>query len=328
MNITQRIRNFIASNHIVRWLGRGYAYPLEISAHKFGETIYINIAQLLTDIYAELVWTTRTETSMWKAWKAWVDRNGQRVILRLLTGKGYVVVGYHSQVDAAGNVSWAFYELADDKYTTRKVGDVEKVVCKDATQLYFVLRSPTFEQTGMSDHDLCHGYIKMIDAVLNGATTTAERLGAYVMLTPKSDNFGGTLDEQEKDELEKETEKSYGMLKGQKQVMILPRPMDASIVSLAQADIRMNDKARLAILAIADRLKVPANQIAIIDGGQSKSFANGTEYREGDMAKYRSFRRLIDSTLYDMAVELGMHPDYVLENEPKSPQGQTIENQE
>jgi hypothetical protein len=101
--------------------------------------------------------------------------------------------------------------------------------------------------------------------------------------------------------------------------------MDTEVVSLANVDIRMNDKARLAILAIADRLKVPANQIGIIDANSSKTLSNGTELREGDLAKYRSFRRLLNATFYDMATELGMQVNYTLENEPKTVQGQTIE---
>lgn len=120
-------------------------------------------------------------------------------------------------------------------------------------------------------------------------------------------------------------QQSYGMLSRQRQVMVLPRPMDSQVVSLAAVDARMKDKAQLAILAITDRLKVPANQIGIIDANSSKALANGSELREGDLAKYRSFRRLLNATWYDMATELGMQVNYTLENEPKTIQGQTIE---
>lgn len=326
MNTLQRIRNFFLGNHVLRWFANGFGMPLELTCHNFGETIYLNICQILTDIYAELIWQSVSQTPKWQAWSNWARRNGQRILLQLLQGKGYAVIGYHSTKEIDGTLSWSFYELPENKYTTRRVNEYEVVECNDKAQLFYVMRSPTFEQTGKSDHTLCEGYIALVDAVLNGATTTSERLGAYIMMTPKTDNFGGVLNEEDKDELEKATEKGYGMLRNQKQIMILPRPMDAEVVSLAQGEIRMTEKLRSAVLAIADRLKVPANQIALIDGGQSKSFANGTEYREGDLSKYRSFRRLIDATFYDMAVEIGLKPDYVLENEPKSVQGQTIEN--
>lgn len=326
MTFAQRIRNFFGGNHTLRWYSNGYGYVPELTCHKFGETIFLNIAQILTDIYAELTWTSDSPTAMWRAWSDWATRNGQRISLRLLRERGYVVVGYDSRLDVDGNPVWAFYELSDDKYTTRRVGDKEIVECKDASQLFYVLRSPSFEQVGTSDHELCKGYIALIDAVMNGATTTAERLGAFILMTPKSDNFGGVLTKDEKDDLEKEMSKGYGMLRHQKQMMLLPRPMDTATVSLAEGDKKMVEKMRQAVLAIADRLKVPANQIALIDANSSKSLSNGTELREGDMAKYRSFRRFVDATFYDMAVELGMRPNYILENEPKSVQGQQIEN--
>lgn len=328
MKIIENIKSLFTrnSNHALRWYGDTYGLPWEISRHKFGDLVYLNIAQILTDLYAELSWVSISDTEKWKAWRTWAERNGQRLLLKLLRTDGYAVIGYHSTMDAEGKVSWYFYELPRKAYRTQRVDDVEVVKCNDASQMFYVMRSPTFEQTGTSDYELCKPFVAMLDAVLNGATTTAERLGAYVVMSPKADNFGGVLTESDKEDLEKTTQEQYGMLRGQKQMMIMPRPMDSQIVSLANVDVRMKDKAVMAICGIADRLKVPVNQIAMIDGGQTKAFANGTEYREGDMAKYRTFRRLIDATFYDMAYELGLRPDYTLENEPKSTQGQTIEN--
>lgn len=293
----------------------------ELTKYTFGRAMFLNIAQLLSDLYAELYWEVR-DTPMSIAWRDWANRNGQRIMLQLMYGDGYKVIGY----ERTDGGQWMFYELPTSAYTTQTVGDVEMVKCYKADQLFYVLKSPTFEQLGQSDYQLCEGYIRLLDATLNGATTTAERLGAYVIMSPSSGEFGGVITKTEKDELEKELEKQYGMLSKQKQLMVLSQPMQSQIVSLAGLDIRMNDKARLAILAIADRLKVPANQIAIIDANSSKSLSNGTELREGDMAKYRSFRRFIDATFYDMARELGIRADYRMENEPKSVQGQTIEN--
>lgn len=324
--IADTIRSIFArrDNHTLQVFSNGWGQPLVLTDHKFGETIYLNAAQLLTDLFAELIWSSQAPTAKYRAWVDFVNRNGQRISLQVLRDKGYSVIGYESHVTEAG-VEWVFYELPETKYHTVTRNGREFVECYDASQMFYVLRTPTYEQTGADDHWHCRGFIAMLDAVFNGATTTAERLGAYVVMSPKTDDFGGILTEDDKKDLEKQLQAEYGMLNKQRQVMVLPRPMDSSVVSLATADIRLNDKARLAILAIADRLKVPANQIGIIDGGQSKSFANGTEYREGDLAKYRSFRRFVNATWYDMATELGMQVDYTLENEPRTVQGQTIE---
>ena len=329
MKLQDRIKAFfgVADNHTLRVNTMGGLYMPELTCHAFGETIFLNIAQILTDIYAELIWQG-VDTAKYRAWSNWANRNGQRILLQLMRGNGYVVVGYESRATLDGKEDWVFYELPTTEYMVLTDNERTYVKCNNPEQRFYVLKSPTFEQTGASDHTLCKGYIAMLDAVLNGATTTAERLGAYVVMTPKADNFGGVMLKEDKDQLEKELAQEYGMLKKQKQIMLLNRPMDSQVVSLAGVDLRMNDKARIAILAIADRLKVPANQIAIIDANSSKALSNGTELREGDTAKYRSFRRLIDATLFDMATELGLQVDYTLENEPKTVQGQTIESNE
>lgn len=331
MKIWDNIKaRFSKSNHVLWWRGAaGFMPDWEISKHKFGETMYLNIVEMLTDIFAEVTFTqvgVTEPTAKFIAWRNWVQRNGQRILVQLYRDKGYAVIGYDALIDESGSAQWRFYELGTDAYVVRRKDDVEYVECKDQMQKFYVLKSPTFEAVGKSDHSLCEPFIKMLDAVLNGATTTSERLGAYVVMTPKSDNFGGVLEQDEKDEIEKEIQREYGMLSKQKQVMVLPRPMDSNIVSLAGVDIKMQDKARTALLGIADRIKVPANQIAFIDANSSKSLSNGTELREGDMAKYRQFRRVLNATFYDMAHELGMRIDYTIENEPKSVQGQQIEN--
>ena len=315
----------VRDNHVLTYNRGGYMPNWEISKHKFGETIYLNIVELMTSIYSEVVWSSPLETPKYKAWRKYVEQNGQRILTQLLFFKnGFCVIGYDSELNN-GVETWRFYELPDTKWTI--VSDVNglRVQCHNPAQRYYVLKSPTMEAIGVSERTLCDGDIKLIDAVMNGACTTAERLGAYVVMTPASDNFGGELLEAEKDELEKQLQKEYGMLSKQKQIMVLPRPMNSQVVSLAAVDAKMNDKLRAAVLAIADRIKVPANQIALIDANSSKALSNGSELREGDTAKYRAFRRLLNATFYDMATELGLRVDYSIENEPQTIQGQQIE---
>lgn len=326
MKIFDNIRSIFAKrdNHTLQVFTNGYGQPLVLTSHKFGEMIYLNIAQMLTDLFSEVVWTG-IDTPKYRAWLDFVNRNGQRILLQILRHKGYAVIGYNAAPNAEGAIEYVFYELPENKYRVANNNGREYIEALDPSQLFYVLKTPTYEQTGCSDHWHCRGFIAMIDAVFNGATTTSERLGAYVVMSPKQDSVGGFMLEKEKTDLEKELQHDYGMLNRQRQIMVMPRPMDSAVISLANVDVRMKEKANAATLAIADRLKVPANQIALIDGGQAKSFANGTEYREGDLAKYRSFRRLLNATFYDMAVELGMTVDYRLENEPKTVQGQNIQ---
>lgn len=310
-----------SKNHVITGGGVMYVPDWELCKEPFGETIFLNVAQLLTDIYGELYWQVGKSKKA-EAWRAWANENGQSVLLRLLAGDGFVVVGYRRNDDG----TWSFYNMPKTAYQKRIEDDRLIVECYDTLQDYYVIASPTLAQTGKTDRQLCTPFIGLIDAALNGSKTTSERLGAYVVMTPETNDFGGVLVKEEKEELEKDLEKQYGSLRKQKQVMMLSRPMKSQVVSLANVDLRMQEKVKSGVLGIADRFKVPANQIAYIDSTSSKSLANGTELREGDMSKYRTFRRLVDMTLYKFAHDMGIFADYRLENEPKSVQGQTIEN--
>ena len=324
MKIADYIRGIFEkrANHTLTY-GQSYIPDWQISRHRFGETVFLNIVEILTDLYNEVIWTSLVDSELYVAWKSFVDVQGLRLLIKLYRGQGYAVIGYGRNIDGG----WWFRELQSTEYTTVSDGYETRVQVSNPDISYYVLKSPTFESTGQSDHQLCAPYIAMLDAVANSATTTAERLGAFVIITPDSDGsqFGGVYTEEQKKKVEEELGNEYGSLKKQKQIMSLPRPMKTSVVSLAGVDMKFNEKARFAILAICDRIKVPANQVAIIDANSSKSLSNGNELREGDMAKYRSFRRLLNATLFDFATEIGLRVNYEIENEPKSQQGQQIE---
>lgn len=325
MRITEQIRNWFArdKHNVLRHRGLTYVPAIELTQHRFGEALFLNAVQLLTDLYAELYWET-SNTKKAVAWRAWVETYGQRNLLRLLRD-GYIVVGY-TPSDENGQ-DWAFYDLPDTAYSRQSVGDDVVIMCNNREQQFYVLQSPTYLQTCVSDFYWCKPFIKLADAALNGATTTSERLGAYVVMSPETNEFGGVITDKERDDLEKEMEKEYGALSKQKQLLLLSRPMKSQIVSLANVDLRMSEKVKAAVCGIADRLKIPANQIAFIDAQSSRSLANGTELREGDLSKYRTFRRLIDATYYRMAKDFGLFVNYRLENEPLTTQGQKIEQQ-
>ena len=98
--------------------------------------------------------------------------------------------------------------------------------------------------------------------------------------------------------------------------MILPREMSWQTINLAGLDLKMQEKVKIAILAIADRIKIPANQVVIIDAQSSKSLANGSEIREGDKLKYKSFKRLFERSFIEMARYYGLQVDYIIDGEP------------
>ena len=297
---------------------------------QFGRVVFLNALELKTDIYAEVTWSPAEvafDTPKFKAWRAFVDSEGQRLLTEMPLTKGYAVIGYRQDT----NGEWTFWQMESSEYTTRTMKSGKVIVeVKDKDALYYVLKTPTFDVTGMSEYDWCRPYVKILDNALNASNTICERLGTLVIVSPKtpaSANMAVSLTEDEKKDLEKALQSEYGTLKKQNQIMLLPSEVSSQVINLAGLDQRTNERVLMAAKVIADRLKVPANQIALIDAMSSKALANGSEVREGDLAKYRSFRRYLDYTLFAFAEEIGLRVNYTIENEPKTQQGDTIEQQ-
>lgn len=288
----------------------------------FSRVIFCNIYELLTDIANEVVWERKSgDITTFAAFRAFFDSWGQ-YCLNTLYEQGYCVIGKKANI---------FRILTPDDYLQVSENDKTRVKPKDSSTVVYVMKSQTFLNKQMSDYQLLHPFLKYLDNVLNSSNTVSARLGSMVIMSPQDPPQAPattTLSKEKKEELEHSISESYGSLRNQKQIMLLQRPMQTQVINLAGLDQRTTEKAKLAILAICDRIKVPANQVAIIDSTSSKSFANGSELREGDLSKYRSFRRLLNATFWLMANDFGLQVDYHIENEPRTTQGDTINEAE
>lgn len=288
-----------------------------ITQMPFADAMFYNIIDLLTDICNDTKFVYRgTNAQVFAAFSAFFDTYGQRV-MNMLFDNGFAVI----KIDRTNGV---FLRLMDiSEYTTETHGARVEVRAIDGGELY-VMRSPTFCTCGKSDRQLLRPYLKYLDNVLNGSNTANERMGVLMAVSPES--VGGaatqpTLTKWEKDEFEEllgGDESKYGILKKQKSVILFPKPMKFQTISLSSIDNRLSERVRMCILAIADRIKVPANQIAIIDSNNSRSLSNGSELREGDKAKYKSFRRFLNATFWLFARDLGLGDiDYIISGEPQ-----------
>lgn len=283
----------------------------------FANVIFYNICDLLTDIAAAVEFRYRGgDLQLFAGFKAFFDSWG-KYVLNALFKNGYVVIG-HRKGD-----TW-FWVLDQSEYTlnTTNAGLLKVYPNRDDVEVY-VMTSQTMKLEGKSDRDILIPFMKYLDNVLNGSNTVSERMGALVVMSPQQAPgvpVSTILTEKDKERIEKEIggkDSKYGYLRNQKSMLLLPNAMNIQTINLAGLDNRMQEKVKTAILAICDRIKVPANQVAIIDANSSKSLANGSELREGDLTKYRNFRRLLNVTFYQMAVDLGLDVDYIIENEPK-----------
>ena len=290
----------------------------------FANAIFYNICDLLTDIAAAVEFRYKGgDLQLFAGFKAFFDNWG-KYVLNALFKNGYVVIGRK-----VGDTY--FWVMNSTEYITNNTASgLLKVEPNDKNVEVYVMSSQTMKLEGKSDKAVLRPFLSYLDNVLNGSNTVSERMGALVVMSPQQASgvpVATILTEKDKERIEKEiggVDSKYGYLRNQKSMLLLPNAMNVQTISLAGLDNRMTEKVRTAILAICDRIKVPANQVAIIDANSSKSFANGSELREGDLTKYRNFRRLLNVTFWQMAVDLGLDVDYIIENEPREKTTTTI----
>ena len=281
--------------------------------YSFATLIWYNICDLLTDIIedVQISGTNGTQIAQVAAFKAFVYAWGKSILQKLFDD-GFVVIAYE-------RTFLRFWILDATEYRRKTEDGVTIIEPKDDTLDVYVMKSATFVMYDKSDKDMCRGFLAFLDDVLNGSATVSKRLGAVVVASPKNLTNAPTatvLTEEQKKKLEKDMRDDYGALSSQSNIMLLPREMSWQTINLAGLDLRMQEKVKTAILAIVDRIKIPANQVAIIDAQSNKSLANGGEIREGDKLKYKTFRRLFERTFADMARFYGLQIEYVIDGEP------------
>ena len=283
----------------------------------FANVIFYNICDLLTDISAAVEFRYKGgDLQLFAGFRVFFDMWG-KYVLNALFKNGFVVIG-HRKGD-----TW-FWVLDESEYTLNatNAGLLKIYPNRNDVEIY-VMSSQTMKLEGKSDREMLQPFLRYLDNVSNGSNTVSERMGTLVVMSPQQASgvpVSTILTEKDKERIEKEiggNDSKYGYLRNQKSMLLLPNAMNIQTINLAGMDNRMQEKVRTAILAICDRIKVPANQVAIIDANSSKTLANGTELREGDLSKYRNFRRLLNVTFYQMAIDLGLDVDYIIENEPR-----------
>ena len=319
MKILNNIRSWWAKrrNDVVTDLSlTGFGSLSMAERMNFANVIFYNICDLLTDISAAVEFRYKGgDLQLFAGFKTFFDSWG-KYVLNALFKNGFVVIGRRK------GDTW-FWVLDPSEYTqnTTNAGLLKVYPNRDDVEVY-VMSSQTMKLEGKSDREMLQPFLRYLDNVLNGSNTVSERMGTLVVMSPQQASgvpVSTILTEKDKERIEKEiggNDSKYGYLRNQKSMLLLPNAMNIQTINLAGMDNRMQEKVRTAILAICDRIKVPANQVAIIDANSSKTLANGTELREGDLSKYRNFRRLLNVTFYQMAIDLGIDVDYIIENEP------------
>lgn len=319
MRIIDEIKKrFYKVSDVLLWNKSGFFSRWDICNYNFATLLWYNICDLLTDLIEDVRIVDKTNAPSFSdngqkfaAFRSFVYAWG-KMILQRLYDDGYVVIGYD-------DTTFRFWVLKSNEYREEQDGDITFIAPKDPNIQRYVMKSASFLIYNKSDKELCNSWLDFLNDVLNGSATVSKRLGAVVIASPKNLTNAPTatvLTDEQKKKIEEEMRKDYGALSNQSNIMLLPREMSWQTINLAGLDLKMQEKVKIAILAIVDRIKIPANQVAIIDAQSSKQLANGSEIREGDKLKYKSFRRLFERTFADMAREFGLRIDYIIDGEP------------
>lgn len=279
----------------------------------FGELVFRNIVELLTDLANDVTWVhmDKRDALTFARFTAFFEDEGKVVLWRIYR-QGFAVIGLNKE---RGD----FRLLNENEYQRVGVGADVVIKAKDPELFCYVMKSPVYAEEARSDYDLCLPFVKFLDNTLNASNTACEKMGAFVVASPETASSAPTpakLSPEDKKDMEEAIGKEYGLLNKQRQIMLLPRGMKFETISLTNIDTKMSDRVRMCVCAIADRIKVPANQIAIIDATSSKTLANGTELREGDFNKYQNFERLLNRTFVKFAADLGLAVTYTIYNKP------------
>lgn len=313
MNIKDSIAKWVLGGYsfIGKSNGKTYINDFSEMRHEFAQVIFMNIVELITELTNDVTFTLRRGDQMrFAEFKLFFEIYGQEALNKLFN-KGFAVITYKES---------GFDLLEYDDYTTDSKNKVLITNPNFANAEIYVLKSDTFRMNGKSDRQFLGGFLTYLDNVMNASNTTTARLGSLIMASPKDSSKSptmATLTKVEKQEAETEISEEYGGLKKQKQILIWKQSMDFVTINLAGLDRETISKAKFAVTVICDRLKIPANQVALIDATTSiNSLSNGGQYREGDLLKYKTFERLLNKTFVRMATELDLIVDYSIYNKP------------
>lgn len=328
MTIRDRIRGLFVRNKST-FLRPSYIWNgwEGLSALPFGELVFQNITEMLTDLNNDVTWFNETDGSRmtFAEFVNFFNDEGETTLWRTYR-HGFAVIGYRlsDPVDAEGKPLQRFVTkmrlLEPNEWMERQDMGATYIEPKDPSWRVYVMKSQTYRVKGISDWMLCRPAIEFLDNTMNASNTSVKKLGAFVVASP--DNGGSMaptaakLNPEDKKEMEETISKEYGLLNRQRQIMLLPRGMRFETINLTGIDTKLTERVKLNVELIADRLKVPASQIAVIDATAGKSLSNGGEVHEGDRLKYKTYERLLNKTFIAFAEELGLRVNYTIYNKP------------
>lgn len=296
------------------YIRRSYQHvKFDIGCIDFAIVIFENCCELLTDLVSDTTLVLKSgNNEAFRMLNRFFEKQGKKFMLRIFQ-TGYVVMSYDNGILTILDTC--------DYVTTVKCNKTYYHHINPAFKgKIIVFEGEHYAIYGQSHYGKLKPFMEMLNNILNASNTITKKLGVAVFATPNTPSGANTVSRfnpTNKANLEKEIQKDYGALDFQSIINILSEDLNFQTINLSGQDIRLSEKLKTAVLAISDRIKIPANQIGLIDAQGSKAFANGSEMREGDIQKYRSYERLLDSTFVEFAKEFNLDITYNIYQKPE-----------
>lgn len=161
-----------------------------------------------------------------------------------------------------------------DPYEPRFLGDEELGRDYDGTGIVTVL-DDVYRSTGKTMRETLKPHLDMLNTVNDSDLNLIMNYGAMGILSPEnSANSDGVLSEKNKEELQDEYQKRYGVRFGRWAVLITRQPVKFQRIDLPIKELELNEKRKSAMASVLQFLNIPKELHAMFE---SAKYANRNE---------------------------------------------------
>lgn len=161
-----------------------------------------------------------------------------------------------------------------DPYEPRFLGDEELGRDYDGTGIVTVL-DDVYRSTGKTMRETLRPHLDMLNTVNDSDINLIMNYGAMGILSPEnSQHSDGVLSEKNKEELQDEYQKRYGVRFGRWAVLITRQPVKFQRIDLPIKELELNEKRKSAMASVLQFLNIPKELHAMFE---SAKYANRNE---------------------------------------------------
>lgn len=163
-----------------------------------------------------------------------------------------------------------------DPYDPRFLGDEETEYLKDWDGRGIVtVMDDIYRSTGKTMRETLRPHLDMLNTVNDSDLNLILNYGAMGILSPEnSANSDGVLSEKNKEELQDEYQKRYGVRFGRWAVLITRQPVKFQRIDLPIKELELNEKRKAAMASVLQFLNIPKELHAMFE---SAKYANRNE---------------------------------------------------